>query len=158
MLMSCNHRNFFDFTSTLNKYYRTLKNGETNRTHVFTVKKERGTTLLIKKDDINSMESLDDILPTRRNKTAIFRQPTEREPLIKGLLQELEVLSVPGIPDIKQVELYTKWRKLLKDENKDITCPKPSDVVLNSVGMKGMQSEERRIMMVQQSVKLNIIP
>ena len=35
-----------------------------------------------------------------------------------------------GLPEIKQVELYTKWRHLLPDEYKDIMCPKPDDNIL----------------------------
>ena len=38
-----------------------------------------------------------------------------------------------GIPDIKQVELYTKWRKLVPDQYQDQICPKPDDSILNKV-------------------------
>jgi hypothetical protein len=32
-----------------------------------------------------------------------------------------------GIKDIKAVELYTKYRQFLPEEEKDKTCPEPSD-------------------------------
>jgi hypothetical protein len=35
--------------------------------------------------------------------------------------------------EIKQVELYTKWRKFLPSQYRVIICPKPSDDVLGSV-------------------------
>ena len=36
----------------------------------------------------------------------------------------------PGIADIKKVELYTKWRKLIPSQFQDEICPKPEDNVL----------------------------
>ena len=34
---------------------------------------------------------------------------------------------------IKQVELYTKWKKLVPDQYQDQICPKPDDSILNKV-------------------------
>ena len=39
-------------------------------------------------------------------------------------------LTPPGLPPIKQYELWHLWRKIVPDEHKDITCPKQSDKVL----------------------------
>ena len=41
--------------------------------------------------------------------------------------------KAPEISDIKQVELYTKWRKLLPDQFQEDTCPKPTAEILNKV-------------------------
>ena len=41
--------------------------------------------------------------------------------------------KAPGIVDIKQVELYTKWRKLIPDQYQDIICPKPDDHIIIKV-------------------------
>ena len=35
-----------------------------------------------------------------------------------------------GLSDIKQCELYFKWREFLPFQFQDITCPRPSDEVL----------------------------
>ena len=43
------------------------------------------------------------------------------------------MLLAPGIPSIKQVELYKKWRKVVSDEYKDITCPRPPEEVIQQV-------------------------
>ena len=40
---------FLDFSSVLNKYYRSLKSGETSRTHIFTIKESVCSTWLLKK-------------------------------------------------------------------------------------------------------------
>ena len=39
----------------------------------------------------------------------------------------------PGIADIKQVELYQKWRNLVPDQYQDSICPRPSDNILLKV-------------------------
>ena len=44
---------------------------------------------------------------------------------------ELEIKK--GLSEIKQVELYTKWRKLIPDEFKDEMCPKPEYNVISKV-------------------------
>jgi hypothetical protein len=49
------------------------------------------------------------------------------------LFQEPEALEPPGLKEIKQVELYQKWRKFVPDEFQDEICPKPSDEVLNKI-------------------------
>ena len=41
--------------------------------------------------------------------------------------------SQPGLSEIKQVELYSKWRPLLPEQYQDEMCPKPSDNVLENV-------------------------
>jgi len=40
-------------------------------------------------------------------------------------------LTKPGLSFMKQVHLYTKWRPLLPVELQDVTCPKPSEDVVN---------------------------
>ena len=42
-------------------------------------------------------------------------------------------LRPPGLSDIKQCELYNKWRKIVPPEYKEIMCPRPPDKVLQKV-------------------------
>ncbi len=56
----------------------------------------------------------------------------------------LKGLQPPGLWGIKQVELYSKWRKFVPAEFSDDICPKPSDKVLARVAQtKGDKSRER---------------
>ena len=41
--------------------------------------------------------------------------------------------DAPGIKEIKQVELYTKWRKLIPEQFQNIICPKPADDIIKRV-------------------------
>ena len=57
----------------------------------------------------------------------------ERQLAISKIPDKLEVLPRPKLWDIKAVELYTKWRPILPSWARDLTCPKPSDAVLQKV-------------------------
>ena len=89
--------------------------------------------MLLKKDDNDAVEIVDDLLPTRRKKLAPFHTPKDRKIKIWGLLSELTLLEPPGIPEIKQVEMYTKWRKLIAPYAQDITCSRPSEEIMKKV-------------------------
>ena len=88
-------KEFFDFHSILDKYYRKLASGETNRTHVFTISRDRGPTILYKKDHNTSQERKDNLLPTKRNTKCVFLEPEEGLLWIKDMLAELESLDPP---------------------------------------------------------------
>jgi hypothetical protein len=42
----------------------------------------------------------------------------------------LETIPCPGIPEIKQIELFKKWRKVVPKEFWKYTCKEPDDDVL----------------------------
>ena len=62
-----------------------------------------------------------------------FMEPAVRATVIPNLMEGLEVIPAPGLRPIKQVEMHKKWRPLLPEWAKDITCPKPSQAVLDEV-------------------------
>ena len=45
----------------------------------------------------------------------------------------MQVIPDPGIPDIKRVELFTKYRPLIPLQFQNITCPHPSDKALAKI-------------------------
>ena len=65
-----------------------------------------------------------------------------REERLKELTPH--VLISPGLKDIKKVELYTKFRSLLQEKNRDITCPHPGDEVLNSIKSQRQEKAKKR--------------
>ena len=50
---------------------------------------------------------------------------------IKECFPLLEV--APEIREIKQVELFTKWRKLIPEIYQDETCPKPTEEIMKRI-------------------------
>jgi hypothetical protein len=43
---------------------------------------------------------------------------------------ELEQLMEPGLPEIKQVELWVKWRKFIPSQFRDEICPRPNEKII----------------------------
>ena len=41
--------------------------------------------------------------------------------------------TAQGISEIKQVELFTKWREFVPEEYRDIMCPKPDDDIIERI-------------------------
>ena len=50
-------------------------------------------------------------------------------------------LKAPGLSNVKQAHLYTKWRKLVPVEFKDLMCPHPGEDVLKK--QKAIQKKKR---------------
>ena len=48
-------------------------------------------------------------------------------------MDELVNCDPPGLNELKQVELYTKWRKIVPKEHWESTCPKPRQEILDRV-------------------------
>ena len=69
----------------------------------------------------------------------ISKPTTNRYELLTAPLTQLKA---PGRQPIKQVELYTKYRKFVPLQWRDACCPKPSDEVLNKI--KSDKSEKVR--------------
>jgi hypothetical protein len=75
-------------------------------------------------------------------------------------LEQLEVLKAPGIKTIKQVELYSKWRKHVPEEYKSPLYNNPGEDILQSVKedrkSRKEHAEQRRLLHEQanQSGKL----
>jgi len=44
-----------------------------------------------------------------------------------------DIDNAPGLAEIKQVELFTKWKPFVPEEFKDIICPEPPKAVLDKV-------------------------
>ena len=98
---------FFCFFEVLQTYYRSLKIGETTRLHVFEIKSKkhgRSITVLIKWDDFDPEERVDDLTPMTWNRLAIFKGAEDRATRIANLLCKLSTLDPPGIPPINRLK------------------------------------------------------
>jgi hypothetical protein len=54
----------------------------------------------------------------------------------------LTQITAPGLREIKQVEMYTKFRKFVPEEFRDEICPRPSQQVLENI--KKARSEKAK--------------
>ena len=99
---------------------------------------------MYKQDDISCVETADSLLSTRRNKKSAYLEPEERKEKIEGLLDELENCEAPGIPELKKVELYSKWLKVVPEEYWEDTCPIPKQEVLERVKKERSVKQNKR--------------
>ena len=101
------------------------------------------TTTLLKQDNNESIGRYDNLLPTTKSRKARRMDPEMRAREITKMEEKLVQLVPTGLKPIKHVELWKKWAPLIPEEFRAITCPKPSDEVINSI--KERNREKRKI-------------
>jgi hypothetical protein len=68
------------------------------------------------------------------HKKNFVKQGTNRPDCAQLMKQyQLQPLTPPGLKEIKQVELWTKWRKFIPHQFQDEICPKPDVGVLQRI-------------------------
>ena len=98
-----------------------LLKGNVTINHVFAVHDSSPTMMLLKADDDS------ETLRVNFKKRGTGADAERVDNLQKFVLKQLKAA---GVKDIKQVELYKKWRRFVPDPFKDIICPKPDDDVI----------------------------
>ena len=73
------------------------------------------------------------------------------------MVDDLIMMKTPGIKEIKQVEMYQKWRPLLPEYAKDITCPKPIDRVIENIRSQKSRKKSIYKKIVRESRKVPMI-
>ena len=139
---------FFDHDKWQDQHYRKPTGGEFKQTHVFTIKyrggQTGGATVLLKQDDNDAVIRLDNLMPTRKSRTAKILNKEQRVEAISNMEQNLVQLNAPPLRPIKQVELWSKWRPLIPEEFRDITCPKPCDKIIASIKVEKREKLKKR--------------
>ena len=139
---------FFDHQTWQDTMYRAPAGGEFKQSHVFTIYGNgmggHMPTTLVKQDTIEAAIRTDDLLPTRRNKKADMFSAEERARRIARMAKDLKNLQPNGLRPIKQVELWKKWGPLLPEAARKITCPKPSDEVIESIKLSNREKTKTR--------------
>ena len=131
---------FKRYSAFLKLFYYNIPTGYCKLSHVFTVGRQyssdSGEMMYIYTDKVPGTEE------ERKSKIRIERmavkrlkpdgtEMTKEEQL--GLLRsavELESIPNPNIPEIKQVELYSKWRSIVPQRYWHLTCPVPTKIVI----------------------------
>ena len=114
---------FFDYNEFLDRLYKDLTKPGVKRWQIFEVEKELpGQELSMVFKTSNRPDAAFMTFPIKKKTT------TNRE---EKLTAQLNQLDAPGRKDIKQVELYTKFRKFVPEDYQEECCPKPSDEILD---------------------------
>ena len=114
-----------DWDSEFDQIYKRQKSGTISKNHYFLFEYHHiDDMLLTTKVSYNSnIMSTQKLIKIKKGWSIINRQnylETMKPSLIKK----------PGLSNQKQVHLYSKWRLLIPIEYQDISCPKPSDDVI----------------------------
>jgi hypothetical protein len=129
---------FKDFDLFNNQFFRGFEKIGVAKWHVFTCE------LNDKQEPVMTFEesNLDDALVEsmnmhkRSNKFSANTRGDRMESLV------MKTLTRPGLADIKQVDLYRKFREYVPEYAKDITCPKPPDEMIRKIAK--MRSDKSR--------------
>ena len=127
-IYDCEKTVFMDWNGYLNIFYKGMVTGTVLVNHVFCVEKNYPTVLKIcQNTNASDAENPEDRDFCKYN-------DKDRKTVMKQKQGTITMLTPPGLRDIKQVELYKKWRKFMPDdETANLVCPKPPDDVLMRV-------------------------
>lgn len=116
---------FKDWDHFFNTIYKQLETGKTHKTHIFSSNNDNKGTLFRKDDDLPETPVTFQNLMKRGtdtpNRAALLKPPA------------LRAIVPPGIPPIKQVELFTKYRGLIPEAFRETTCPDPGEEIKKKI-------------------------
>jgi len=117
----------YDYAKFLNTIYKQPVTGTIKKNHRFMFRSDtmENVTMQTKQSDNVLVTSSQ---PLKKTKGII---PSIRKLML--LFPILTPLPKPGFKPIKQVHLYTKWRKFVPYHLKDITCPLPPNSIVSKV-------------------------
>ena len=83
-------------------------------------------------------------MPTGRTRKATKHTKENRKRLIANMEADLKKLMPPGLCPVKQVELWKRWGALLPEGAREVTCPKPSDEIIESIVVSNWEKSKTR--------------
>ena len=118
----CHEKDFYDYNLLFDKVYKDLTKPGVKKWQIFSVSQpdNNDTKLSMVFRSSNLVNALVETHP-------IIKAATNRETKLRS---KLVMLDPPGRKEIKQVELYTKYRKYVPLQWQDETCPRPAEAVL----------------------------
>lgn len=159
------HKDFFNYDKLLNTMYKKFPAGGVLKYQLFTCE-ESGATMKVLCRSSALDDAVEEIVVMRKgcsNKTinvsdsiTIDGKKGARSDYVQSAKPERLYDSAPGLKPRKQVEMYTKWRPLLPEDKKDITCPRPSDQVFAAVKAEIVESRERRQKVKERNATLSL--
>ena len=124
-----NRNDFYDCDSFLNIYYRKSIT-EVSKYHWFYYSNNSKGIVIkrttVRKEDKGSGQRL---VNYSRNASDLEIKKWKRTLMKIFSINE----TAQGISEIKQVELFTKWREFIPEEYRDIMCPNPDDDIIERI-------------------------
>jgi hypothetical protein len=120
-IVDATREHFHIWGKALNTFYKKFPRGHIFTNHIFSCNSSAPTTLRIK-------EWRD--APTEKKKSFVKRGTAGSDCSELMKQYELEQLMEPGLQEIKQVELWVKWRKFIPPQFRDEICPRPNEKII----------------------------
>ena len=152
-----NHTDFFNYDKLLNTLYKKFPTGGVLKYQIFSCEEKMSD----KNNDMMKVKCLSSALPDADEDIVVMRKGCSNK--MKNVNDVITINGVrrsrseyirtanpeqlydrkPGLKPRKQVEMYTKWRPLLPENKRDITCPRPDDEEIKEVKAEIVESRER---------------
>ena len=117
-----------DYGSLLEKWYKQPVAGTIQKNHIFSFEKQT-----IKNCIMTTKRSYNAAVTSTQSIKRRDKYPNDTLRKLDILYSQMKFLAKPGLKPIKQVHLYTKWRSVVPHPYKDITCPLPSNEIIQMV-------------------------
>ena len=132
---------FKDWDGFEDQIYNPPKSGTVHKTHLFMFDNA-------KPGIIRTQETADPNSPWHEQQLRKKLKGNDRDIIVRDYKLRLKTMTPPGIPAIKQWELWSKWRAYVPQPFKDILCPRPNETVFASMEQKNRdrykKAEEKR--------------
>ena len=102
------HEDFFNINLIVDRYYKKPESGSVTRTHIFLMSSETPGQLFLR-DSTDSEIQIQDLKKGKDSDDVCVAKMTNELATMKPMIP-------PGVEPIKQVELGTKWRRLVPEE------------------------------------------
>jgi hypothetical protein len=116
----------------LDRFYMRFQSGTVQCNHIFSVAQERGETVM------SLCEADGEQVTTRKFKRGKATVEVRRQAMKETTRDNI---PFPGIKEIKQVELFTKWREYVPQDFKDEMCP---TVEFGIIKQQRLEKRERK--------------
>lgn len=117
-----------DYASLLEKWYKQPVARTIQENHIFFFDKQTISNCIM-----TTKRSHNAAVTSTQSIKRTDKYPNDTICKLDILYLRMQFLAKPGLKPIKQVHLYTKWRSVVPHPYKDITCPLPSNEIIQMV-------------------------
>jgi hypothetical protein len=127
--------NFLDIKGHHDTFYH--KYSAVLKHHIFICEKDSEGRVTVRESNLEGAKTFTQDL---RKNTAIPADKSRQQAMFET---PWDVIPDPGVPNIKQCEMFNKWRPLIPDSFQEELCPKPLQSILEE--QKTIKKEKQKL-------------
>ena len=127
-----------DYTKLFDNWYKQPVSGTIQKNHIFSFDKAtiKNCVMTTKQSHNSEVTSTQSIKKVKNNFPDWIRA-------LDILNRGMNFVPKPGLKPIKQVHLYTKWRRVVPHPYKDVLCPLPPNEIIQMVMKKKTKTKKK---------------